>query len=137
MKEFQENFNNELLDDAKRLALVMKMSAFGLYSVFRVDEIKYFAGNVEKIKREKPVLVTNDEEIIEAITLLAGDMEGTTDYVKDTDDGDFRKSHYFVVEKQKPDWRAALALVEQISGKALQKSELKLDAKVSLSELLS
>lgn len=135
MDSFQKNFTQELLDDAKRLALVMKMSAFGLYSVFRVDEKRYFSGNTEKIMREKPVLVTDDEEIVHAIELLAGNTEGVTPQVVDNGEGDIRTYHYFVVEKQKPDWRAALALVEQIIGKAETRGKLEVSGTFSLLDL--
>ena len=135
MQDFQKNFTGELLEDAKRLAMVMKMSAFGLYSVFRVDEKRYFSGNVEKIMREKPVLVTDDEEIAHAIELLAGEKEGVTPHVKDIGSGDIRTYHYFVVEKQKPDWRAALALVEQIIGKAETRGKLEVSGTFSLLDL--
>lgn len=138
MQDFQKNFTDNLADDAKRLALVMKMSAFGLYSVFRVEQKKYFNKNVEKIDREKPVLVTSDDEIAKAIDLLVsetGKMEGTTGHIMDSDDDGVRRYHYFVVEKQKPDWRAALALVEQIMGKAETRGKLEVSGSFSLLDL--
>lgn len=139
-QDFQKNFTDNLLDDAKRLAIVMKMSAFGLYSVFRVDEMKYFNKNTEKVSREKPILVTDDDEIAKAIDLLVsetGETEGTTDYINDDDEDEdgVRKYHYFVVEKQKPDWRAALALVEQIIGKAETRGKLEVSGSFSLLDL--
>ncbi len=134
-QEFQKNFTEELEEDARRLALVMKMSAFGLYSVFRIDEKKYFAKNVEKVVREKPVLVTNDAEIIRAVDLLAGDREGRTPYQHDHETEGVIYSYYFVVEKQKPDWRAALALVEQIIGKAESRGKLEVTGSFSILDL--
>lgn len=135
MSDFQKNFTGELMDDAQRLALVMKASAFGLYSVFRVDEKKFFSKNTQKVLREKPVLVIDDEEIIKAIDLMAGDFEGRTPYVRDDESEGIQYSHYFVVEKQKPDWRAALALVEQIMGKAETRGKLEVSGTFSLLDL--
>lgn len=136
-KQFNESFRSGFLNNADSLSRSTLIQALGSYVVFRVDEKKFYAGKVEKVVREKPVIVTSDDEIALAINLLGQGTEGVTKKTVDRDEDGVIYSFYFVIEKQKADWRAAQALWEYEIGKATQKQEVSVEAKVSLSDLLS
>lgn len=131
-EKFSEEFRSGFLKVGDALSRATLSQALGAYVVFRYVEIEKFVKDKFITEKLKPVMVVEDEEISKAIMALADEER----FIENTIDGKTITT-YYVVEKQKPDWRAAQALWEHELGKATQKTDIDLKAKVSLSELLS
>jgi len=132
-EKFNDDFRKSFLELGDALSRATLIQALGAYTILKLEQTQKFVVNKFVITRSKPIPVVDDDEIIKAITALT-DEENS--FVNELEDGS-TVTTYYVIEKQKPDWRAAQALWEHELGKATQKAEVSIDAKISLADLLS
>lgn len=118
-----EAFKNGVTKRANALMNVQTMLAFGTIKVFRIETEYSGSGKNRKATRKKPVLVSDDEEIINALDYTYGDGESPND----------DETYYFVTTKD-PENNAINSLLDRTFGKPKEQIAIK-HTGLSLKEL--
>lgn len=120
-----EDFKNFTAGRTKTLWSIQMMRAMGSIKVFRIDTETIGEGKNEKKIRKRPVLVTDTEEIIDAL-----DYEYAQGEDPNTEDA------YYFVSAQDPSDKAIDSLLDRTFGKAKESMAVEHSGAIGLADLL-
>jgi len=124
IEEAYKNIQEKIIERSMGLINTQTIIAHGTIKIFKIVTTYVGSGKNKKRIREKPVLVTSDEEIAEVIDYEYGDGESPND-----------DETYYFVSVQDPDNRAIKDQLDRIGLKAPDKLDINAKGQLTLSEL--